>query len=106
MTTIKSDMVRARVEPELKERAEAVLEKLGMSTADAIRIFLTQVALRQAFPLELTLPTTERLPAGDDLRLGRDSRHSLLIVHISQSVVELILSQSATSGQVDTRHGE
>lgn len=39
MTTIKSDMVRARVEPELKERAEAVLEKLGMSTADAIRIF-------------------------------------------------------------------
>ena len=72
MTTIKSDMVRARVEPELKERAEAVLEKLGMSTAEAIRIFLTQVALRQAFPLELTLPTTERLPAGDDLRLGRD----------------------------------
>ena len=44
MTTIKSDMVRARVEPELKERAEAVLEKLGMSTADAIRIFLTQAA--------------------------------------------------------------
>ena len=55
-------MVRARIEPEIKERAEAVLEKLGMSTADAIRIFLTQVALRQAFPVELTLPEQERLP--------------------------------------------
>ena len=63
MTTIKSDMVRARIEPELKERAEAVLERLGMSTADAIRIFLTQVALRQAFPLELTLPEAARMPS-------------------------------------------
>jgi addiction module antitoxin, RelB/DinJ family len=62
MSIIKSDMVRARIEPEIKERAEAVLEKLGMSTADAIRIFLTQVALRQAFPVELTLPEQERLP--------------------------------------------
>ena len=62
MSIIKSDMVRARIEPEIKERAEAVLEKLGMSTADAIRIFLTQEALRQAFPVELTLPEQERLP--------------------------------------------
>ena len=62
MTIIKSDMVRARIEPEIKERAEAVLEKLGMSTAAAIRLFLTQVALRQAFPVELTLPEQERLP--------------------------------------------
>ena len=62
MTIIKSDMVRARIEPEIKERAEAVLEKLGMSTADAIGLFLTQVALGQAFPVELTLPEQERLP--------------------------------------------
>ena len=62
MTIIKSDMVRARIEPEIRERAEAVLEKLGMSTADAIRLFLTRVALRQAFPVELTLPEQERLP--------------------------------------------
>ena len=65
-------LVRARVEPELKERAEAVLEKLGMSTADAIRILLTQVALRQAFPLELTLPTAERLPEIPSEQTGRD----------------------------------
>ena len=62
MTPVKSDMVRARIEPAIKERAEAVLERLGMSTADAIRIFLTQVALRQSFPLELTLPNEARLP--------------------------------------------
>ncbi|GAA4501929.1 type II toxin-antitoxin system RelB/DinJ family antitoxin [Pseudaeromonas paramecii] len=62
MAIIKSDMVRARIEPAIKERAEAVLEKLGMSTADAIRLLLTQIALRQAFPLELTLPPDERLP--------------------------------------------
>ena len=62
MAIIKSDMVRARIEPAIKERAEAVLEKLGMSTADAIRLLLTQIALRQAFPLELSLPAVERLP--------------------------------------------
>lgn len=62
MAIIKSDMVRARIEPAIKEQAEAVLEKLGMSTADAIRLLLTQIALRQAFPLELTLPDTHQQP--------------------------------------------
>lgn len=66
MTPVKSDMVRARIEPAIKERAEAVLERLGMSTADAIRIFLTQVALRQSFPIELTLPEDARLAEKTD----------------------------------------
>jgi len=62
MAIIKTEMVRARIEPEIKEQAEAVLNALGMSTADAIRLFLTQVALRQAFPVELSLPADARLP--------------------------------------------
>ncbi len=66
MAMMKTEMVRARIEPEIKEQAEAVLNALGMSTADAIRLFLTQVALRQAFPVELSLPPEARLPALPD----------------------------------------
>ncbi|WP_058912589.1 type II toxin-antitoxin system RelB/DinJ family antitoxin [Entomohabitans teleogrylli] len=56
MAVIKADVVRARIDPAIKEDAERVLEKLGMNMSDAIRIFLTQVSLRQAFPVELKLP--------------------------------------------------
>lgn len=35
----KSAMIRARVEPDLKERAEAMLEDLGLSPTTAITLF-------------------------------------------------------------------
>lgn len=53
---MKSEFVRARVSSELKHDSEIVLAKLGMSVSDAIRIFLTQVSLRNEFPVELKVP--------------------------------------------------
>ena len=56
MTSLKTEIVRARVSHELKHSAELVLDNLGMSMTEAIRLFLTQVSLRQEFPIELKLP--------------------------------------------------
>ncbi len=36
----KTETVRARIEPELKRDAEAVLSELGLSTSEAITLFL------------------------------------------------------------------
>ena len=61
MTVLKNDVVRARVDSQLKNSAEAVLSEIGMSMGEAIRLFLTQVSLRHEFPVELKIPNKTTL---------------------------------------------
>ena len=42
---IKSSNVAARVEPELKEQAEAILSNLGIPASTAINMFYRQIVL-------------------------------------------------------------
>ncbi|OBU31049.1 type II toxin-antitoxin system RelB/DinJ family antitoxin [Photobacterium phosphoreum] len=60
---MKTEMVRARVSSELKHESEVILSELGMSMSDAIRIFLSQIKLRNEFPIELKIPNRETLKA-------------------------------------------
>lgn len=55
--TAKTETIRARVEAKLKAEAEAVLDELGLTASDAIRLFYKQVALRRAFLSMLSFPT-------------------------------------------------
>ena len=57
----KSSMIRARIEPELKEEVESVFKKLGLSTTEAISLFYTQVKLQQGLPFEVKIPNKETL---------------------------------------------
>ena len=52
----KSATVHARIEPKTKKKAEDVLKKLGMSPAEAIRIFYNQICLRGGIPFPVLLP--------------------------------------------------
>lgn len=54
---MKDAVVRARVEPRLKEDAEIVFETLGISTTEAIRMFLTQVRMRRGLPFAVEIPS-------------------------------------------------
>ncbi len=54
---MKDAVVRARVEPRLKEDAETVFETLGISTTEAIRMFLTQVRMRRGLPFPVEIPS-------------------------------------------------
>ena len=51
----KETYVRARIDEDLKSDAESILERLGLSTAQAIRLFLSQVRLRKGIPFGLRL---------------------------------------------------
>ncbi|MFK5986952.1 MAG: type II toxin-antitoxin system RelB/DinJ family antitoxin [Pseudomonadota bacterium] len=66
MAIIKNDVVRARIDSQLKQNAEMVLAELGMSMGEAIRLFLTQVSLRHEFPIELKVPNKTTLKAMAD----------------------------------------
>jgi len=52
----KTSNVFARVEPELKKQAEAVLNEIGLPMSNAITLFLKQVVLRQGVPFPVVIP--------------------------------------------------
>ena len=68
----KTAMVRARVEPRLKERAERVLIRLGLTPTEAITIFYRQVQLRNGLPFDIVIPNATTLKAFRDTDAGRD----------------------------------
>ena len=45
-----SALVQTRIDPALKERAAAVLDKMGLTVSDAVRILLTRIANEGALP--------------------------------------------------------
>ena len=58
----RTSAVFARVEPELKEQAESVLEQLGIPMSNAIGVFLRQVVLQRGIPFSMKLPRDNQLP--------------------------------------------
>ena len=54
----------ARVEPEIKEQAEQVLERLGIPMSNAVGMFLRQVVLQRGIPFEMKLPQEAPLVYG------------------------------------------
>lgn len=75
----KTSTVHARIEPNLKDKAEHVFRKLGLTTTQAITIFYKQVELRNGLPFEVTIPTEttrqtlDKTDAGRHLVVCRDS---------------------------------
>jgi len=67
----KTAMIRARVEPQLKDLAEEVLEELGLSPTTAITLFYRLIVNHRCFPYHLHLPNAETRRAIRDARAGR-----------------------------------
>ena len=79
----KSAMIRARVDPALKEEAENVFEALGLSATQAITLFYQQVKWYRGLPFELrvpnevTLKTFAETDAGQNL-VGSESADEII----------------------------
>ena len=58
----KTSTVSARIDPETKEKAEAIFEVLGLSASQAITLFYKQVELQRGLPFPIQVPNgaTER----------------------------------------------
>lgn len=80
----KTANIYTRVDPDVKDRAENILEQLGIPMSNAIGIFLRQVIIHNGLPFDMTLPapvaagalTKEQLDAElqkgfDDVDAGR-----------------------------------
>ncbi len=52
----KTDMLHIRIEHETKLRVEKTLRILGLSVADAVNIFLSQIELNRGIPFDVRRP--------------------------------------------------
>ncbi len=75
----KTATVRARIKPDLKNKAERVFRDLGLSTTQAINLFYKQVELRNGLPFEVVIPneitsrTFSNTDTGKDLIVCEDA---------------------------------
>ena len=68
-------LVRARINEDVKKRAAAVLETMGLTVSDACRILLTKVAQEKQFPIELRTPNADTRQAIEELKSGRGRKY-------------------------------
>ena len=68
----KTEMIRARVEPEVKHGAEGVFKALGLTPTEAITLFYKQVALRRGLPFAIEIPNPETRDAMRQALEGED----------------------------------
>lgn len=69
----KTDIINARIEPSLKSASENILKALGLSTTEAITLFLRQVVLNQGLPFEVRLPNQESRKAMENALAGKNT---------------------------------
>ena len=72
----KDAYVRARVDSRLKRDTERILDRLGLTTTEAIRLFLMQVRLRKGLPFHVGL--TDHPTENEDILLPAQMRQTSL----------------------------
>ena len=68
----KTSTVRARIEPHLKDNAEKVFSKLGLTSTQAITLFYKQVEMRNGLPFEIVIPNETTQKTFDDTDSGKN----------------------------------
>lgn len=67
-------VVYARMDPGLKERAEAILQQLGISPSSAVQMLYSQIVLTRGMPLDLHLPSRTPTAIGAMSRAELDAQ--------------------------------
>ncbi len=67
----KTAMIRARMEPGLKDEAELILAKVGLTPTEAIRLFYRQISLQGGLPFDVRLPNAATRAAIAEARSGK-----------------------------------
>ena len=67
-------VVRARIASETKRQATEVLQAMGLSVSDAIRLLLVRVADEKRLPFAVQVPNVTTLKAMKELNEGKGKR--------------------------------
>ena len=64
-------LVQTRIDGKIKREATVVLEAIGLTVSDAVRLMLTRVAREKALPFEPLVPNEETIAAMKEAHDGR-----------------------------------
>ena len=64
-----------RLDAEAKKLAYPIFEKIGIKPAQAINLFLRQVALNRGLPFDIKIPNDETLEAMQEIQQGGGKRY-------------------------------
>ena len=67
----KEATISTRIEPELKVKAEAILHKVGLTSAEAVRLFYKQICLQRGLPFSVKIPNKETIKAMREAETGK-----------------------------------
>lgn len=73
---MKTEVIHARIEPSLKASAEKIFRKLGMTTTDAISIFMGQVVMQKGLPFEVKIPNATTRKAIAEVKSGKGKKYN------------------------------
>ena len=68
-------LVRARIDRDTKARATAVLDEMGLSVSDAIRLLMIRVADDRRLPFEVKAPKEKTRRAIAELEAGKGAKY-------------------------------
>ena len=66
-----TEIVRARIDSDTKDRANAALAEMGLSMSDAIRLLLLRIADERRLPFEIKVPNASTRAAMAELEAGK-----------------------------------
>lgn len=71
----KTAMAHARLTPEVKEDAEAILKELGISISAATEMFYRQIIANRGLPFDPRVPKKTTVKAMENARKGKGKRY-------------------------------
>ena len=66
-----NSLVQTRINAEIKDEAAQVLQAIGLTVSDAVRLMLTRVAREKALPFEPLIPNEATIAAMKEAREGK-----------------------------------
>ena len=67
---VATQLVQTRIDGEIKREASIVLEAMGLTVSDAVRLLLTRVAREHALPFDPLIPNEITIAAMKEARGG------------------------------------
>ena len=74
MGSVKTATARARIHPDIKEKAEDIIHDLGLSVSAAFELYYRQIILNNGLPFDVRIPNEASRQAIHEARTGRGKR--------------------------------
>jgi len=71
-----TEIVRARIDHDTKQRASAALADMGLSVSDAIRLLMLRIADEKRLPFDIKVPNAKTRAAMAELDAGKGKTYA------------------------------